>query len=307
MARAPKVTEKRVRELMASGHGSGFDEHYMPLLQIKRWNPSPMSVQVLKPVPPFERECHFFSHSEWYLALLFSWIGALIREQFPAWSWAHPHPEYGRNPTFDSELPWSEGMVAICQAAGIDHGVFVGTTIPYIWTIDLCLTLPWVKDPTKTACLVSVKPLESERYLYVDPLDRGPEKLEAERRYARALNIPYFVGDRSIFPGPLFAELEVLAEAATLPPSHPWANTLNRFLDAYGHDIPAYPLCDAITRLQKDFGASSDQSAFLLNHMLWHQIVDCDLSMPVKRTLPPRPGGKKLQAAIRTSLERGAE
>lgn len=282
MSRAPKVTWERVEALIKSGYGTGFGEHYVALLQIKRWNPSPMSVQVLKPVPPFKRKCHFFSHSEWYLALLFSWLGAYVREQFPIWPWPHQHPEYDRHPEIDAMLPWSEGMQVICRDAGIKHGVFVGTDIPYIWTIDLCLTMPWVDDLTKTCCLVSVKPLESERYLYVDPLDRGPEKLEGERRYAEALGVPYFLGDRSLYPGSLMGQLEYLADAAVLPSSHPWHSTLNRFLDAQGSEIAANPLIEICDRLRKDYHATDQQATFLLNHIQWHQYVDCDLSMPVK-------------------------
>lgn len=307
MARAPKVTWERVKALIQSGQGAGFGEDYAALLQIKRWNPSPVSVQVLKPVPPFKRKCHFFSLSEWYLALLFSWVGAHIREQYPLWPWQHPHPEYDRNPEVDATLPWSEGMQSVCRDMGIKHGSFVGTDIPYVWSMDLCLYLPWVKAHAQACCLVSVKPLESERYLYIDPLDRGPEKLEAERRYAEALGVPYFVGDRSLYPGPLFSQLEYLADAAVLPRSHPWRSTLNRFLDAQGSEIAANPLIEISDRLRKDYHATDQQATFLLNHIQWHQYVDCDLSMPVKTSMPPRPGGRMLQKTLRASIQGGCQ
>lgn len=305
MARAPKVTWRRVEESIASGMGTGFGEAYRPTLEIKRWNPSPMSVQVVKPVPPFNRLCHFFSHSEWYLALLFSWLGAHIREQYPLWPWPHRHPEYSRFPEIDATLPRSEGMEAICREAGIPHGVFVGTNIPYIWSIDLCIFMPWVECRSQATCFVSVKPLESERYLYVDPLDRGPEKLEAERRFAKQLELPYFIGDRSLYPGPIFAELEVLSEAALLPTQHPWAITLNRFLNDYQGSLEANPLSEIHDRLIKDYKASAEQATFLQHHMLWNQIVDCDVSSPIRESLPPRKGGKALRQALRKSLEGG--
>jgi hypothetical protein len=305
MGRAPKVSWDRVYSLLASGHGTGFGEDYLPPLQIKRWNPSPMSVQVLKPLPPFLRRCHFFSHSEWFLALLFSWIGALIREQYPCWPWPHQHPEYGRRPEVDTTLPWSDGMISICRDMGISHGCFVGTDIPYFWTMDLALTLPWVDNPARACCLVSIKPLESERYLYIDPLDRGPEKLEAERRYSKALGVPYFIGDRSLFPGPLFSQLEFLAASAILPDRNPLRATLRRFLDAHGNDLAIYPLSDIPARLQLDYGVTSNHATFLLNHILWHQLVDCDLSINTKNSLPPRPGGRTLRDALRASIQGG--
>lgn len=305
MSRAPKVTWDRITDETALGCGSGFGESYESLLQIKRWNPSPMSVQVVKPVPPFKRKCHFFSLSEWYLAILFSWVGALIREQYPMWNWPHQHPHYGLCPELDSTLPRSNGMEEICSDAGIKLGTFVGTKIPYIWTVDLCLTLTWIDSPEKSCTFVSVKPLESERYLYIDPLDRGPEKLEAERLYAKNLNITYFVGDRSQFPGYIFGQLENLAECSVLPHNHPWQKTLQNFLDAKGHEIAAYPLTEILRRLQKDFRASLHEATFLKNHMLWNQILDCDVSQPIRPHLPAHPGGRNLRAAIRENLQGG--
>lgn len=305
MARAPKVTWDRLKALVDSGHGIGFGEQYQPFLQIKRWNPSPVSVQVLKPIPPFKRNCHFFSHSEYYLALLFSWVGAHVREQFPAWPWPHPHPDYSRFPAFDSDLPWSVGMESICREAGIRHGTFVGTTIPYVWTFDLCVHLPWVNSSSRATSLVSVKPLNSERYLYPDPLDRGPEKLEGERRYAKQLGLPYFIGDRSLYPGPIFAELDGLAGSAMLPPQHPWSDTLKQYLDKHSGSLETNPLREIHERLMKDYKASCEQAAFLKNHIIWHQIVDCDISIPIRENLPPRNGGKALKQSIRKSIEGG--
>jgi len=123
-----------------------------------------------------------------------------LREQYPLWPWSHHHPEFGRNFADDASLPRSVGMQAICSEAGIRHGVFIGTDIPYIWTIDLCLTLPWITSPQRRSTLVSIKPLQADRYLHIDPLDRGPEKLEAERRYALQLGVHYTVGDASLYP-----------------------------------------------------------------------------------------------------------
>lgn len=307
MARKPKVSWDKINHQIAAGAGTGFGESYRPLLEIKRWNPSPISVQVVKAIPPFKRRCHFFSHSEWYLALLFAWLGAYLREQYPAWPWPHPHPEYSRLPEVDAGLPYSVGMEAICRDAGISHGVYPGTSIPYIWSIDLCLFLPWVNDVTRSTCLVSVKPLEHERYQYIDPLDRGPEKLEAERRFANQLGASYFVGDRSLYPGPLFAQLEDLADGALLPQHHRWSTTLNRFLDKHGADLAATSLDEIRERLIKDFQASPAEATFLKKHLLWHQLVDCDLSLPIRESRPVRSGGRALRATLRQSLERGPQ
>lgn len=302
MARAPKITWNRLDELIQAGHGTGHGNNYKSMWEIKRWNPSPMSVQVRKPVPPYPRVCHFFSRSEWLLSLLFSWLGALIHEQFPLWPWPHPHPQYGLNADLDARLPWSPGMEAVCASMGIKHGNFPGTSIPYIWTIDLLLTIPWAAGDLPACCLVSVKPLESERYLYIDPLDRGPEKLEGERKYARSLNTPYFIGDRSLFPGDLFGQLELLASAATLPRTNRWWPTFQRFLDRHETELSKYPPAEWIQRLQTDFGAAKNQADYLIHHCIWNQIIDLDVSLHMDFNKCPIPGGRRLKADLRKSI-----
>jgi hypothetical protein len=301
MARPPKVTQKRVDDAIAQGYGQGHGEKYKPFMQIKRWNPSPVSTQVRKAVPPFARACHFFSLSEWLLAILFSWIGALVREQYPAWPMRHPHPCYGLNPDTDSRLPWSPGMAEICRRIGISHGNFVGTNVLYVWTIDLMLTIPWARVGPG-ACMVSIKPIESERYLYIDPLDRGPEKLEAERRYASDLGIPYFIGDQTLYPRVLLGQLEWLANAASLPTTDPRRTLLQRFLQAHGPESQNYPLEETAIRLQKDLRLKTADADYLLQHCLWHQYIDVDISKRIDFRRCPAPGGRALRAAIRESL-----
>lgn len=307
MARAPKVTWDRVAAMIAAGHGSGFDELYQPILQIKRWNPSPVSVQVVETLPPFKRRCHFFSYSEYHMALLFSWAGAWIREQFPAWPWPHFHPEYARNFEHDRSLSQSPGMVKICRDANIRHGNFVGTDIPYIWSFDLCLTLPWVATPTQRTVLASIKPLDADRYQHVDPLDRGPEKLEGERRYARQLGVGYLVADRTRYLGPLFANLDLYRRAAMLPPDSPLEQAKHKLLASHAHDLQTHPIADSISIAADAFGISHSEATTLIHHCLWTQLIDCDLSRDILPSMPPRPGGRRLRQAIQDVLTRHAQ
>lgn len=303
MARAPKVTWDSVRDLIASGAGTGFDEAYRPILEIKRWNPSPASVQVVERIPPFRRQCHFFSISEYYIALLLAWAGAWIREQYPLWPWAHMHPEYSRNPADDATLPRSPGMRKICRDAGIEHGRYIGTHIDYIWSIDLCATLPWVPQPHQRTLLVSIKPLGSERYLYPDPLDRGVEKLEAERRYARQLGAGYLIGDRSLYPGALFANLDLYRSAAVIPPMHPLVKAKAELSERRLEVLQTQPITESIHFIERDLSLTTKDATFLLHHLLWTQAIDCDLSNPIVFSKPPRTGGKRLRQALRHHLE----
>jgi hypothetical protein len=304
MARAPYITDEYLKKLILGGAGMGYGEDYRPFLEIRRWNPSPVSTQVVggSAVPPFRRQGHFFSLSEWRLSLLYAWAGCWVREQFPLWPWPHPHPlaGWGNAP---SDLPQSEGLWALCRESGIDHGYFPGTRIPYFWTIDLSLILPWIEDPAQACCFVSVKPLQAERYLYVDPLDRSAEKLEMERRYAKSMGIHYFLGDRSLYPGTLLDNLDWLHKAAVIPAGHPRKAILDAYLDQHGHAMNVEPPLEWRARLQKDFGAAVDVADFLVHHCLWNQYVDADISIPLDLSQPVRSGGQALCAAVRASLQ----
>lgn len=304
MARAPRITEAYLKKLISAGAGMGHGEDYRPFLEIRRWNPSPVSTQVVggSTVPPFRRQGHFFCMSEWLLALLYAWAGCWVREQLPLWPWAHPHPLFGSAHTH-RDLPWSKGLWTLCRESGIKHGYFPSTNIPYIWTIDLALTMPWVEDPLRACCFISVKPLLSEKYRYIDPLARGPEKLEVERRYAEVMGIHYFVGDRSLYPGPLLANLDWLHKAAVLPKEHAARPILDVFLDRHGHVMAAEPPLEWRARLQRDFKVPVSAADYLVQHCLWSQYVDADLSIDLDLTRPLKPGGKGLRAAVRTSLQ----
>lgn len=304
MARAPHITEDYLKRLIKGGAGMGHGEDYRPFLEVRRWNPSPISTQVVggSAVPPFRRQGHFFSMSEWLLALLYAWAGCLVREQLPLWPWAHPHPLAGfGNAT--ANLPWSEGLWALCRKSGIEHGYFPGTRIPYFWTIDLALTMPWIEDPCRACCFISVKPLQSERYLYVDPLDRSAEKLEIERRYAESMSIYYFLGDRSLYPGELLANLDWLHKTAVIPTGHCRRSVLDAYLDRFGHAMETEPPLEWRARLQQDFGVAIEAADFIVQHCLWNQYVDADLTAPIDLSVPVRPGGRALRQAVQASLQ----
>lgn len=300
---APRTTERLLRGYVSEGRGFGHGEDYCAWIQLRRWNASPVSVQTFGALPPFRRSASFLSRSEWLLALVLSWVGCHVREQFPLWPWAHMHPLYGKWITRDSTLPTSSGTRELCRRAGISHGTFLSTSFPYIWTMDLCATLAWLPPEQQTCALVSVKPLKGELYTGdIDPIARGPEKLEVERLYAQELQLPYFVADRSVYPGHLLGNLEWLSSAAMVPATHPIANALPPFLHKHGHDLSSYPPNEWRNRFQVDFGLSAEEADIAIQHIIWHQHLDIDLSRDVNLDAAPRPGGQMLRRAIRENL-----
>lgn len=305
---APRVNVRLLESYLREGRGFGHGEWYKAFIQLRRWNASPVSVQTCGHVPPFRRRMHFLSRSEWLLALLLAWIGCHVREQFPLWPWRHQHPLYGLSPDLDASLCWSSGTLDLCKQAGIKHGVFVGTRIPYIWTADLVATLAWLPADQLGCALVSVKPLQDEEYTGdVDPLARGPEKLEIERRLASELAMSYFVADRTLFPGALLGQLELYSSAASLPVGHPAARCLLPFVERHGDQLQHLPPFEWKGRLSNDFQLSDADADLAVNHILWNQLVDVDLTREVQMEDPPRPGGRALQVALRHTLAAGGK
>jgi len=300
---APQVTWDRVASYVAE-RGTGFGESYNAFLQLKRYNASPVSVQTSGRVPPFRRRMHFLSRSEWLIALLLAWVGCHVREQLPLWPWPHHHLLYGFLPRFDTAV-LAPGTLELCKEAGIEHGTFVGTNIPYIWTIDLNAIFAWMPPDEASCALVSVKPLDGEQYSgEMDPIARGPEKLEIERRYSLRAGVSYFVADRTLWPGHLLGQLEDLSAAAYV--EEPIVVSVNRLLERRGPDMAKEPPNEWANRLRLDFDLDAEQAKRGMRHIIWNQSVDVDPSHYLDYGKVGRPGGKALIGAMRDFLQRSA-
>lgn len=297
---APRITNSLITGYLEEGRGLGHGEAYKAFIQLKRWNASPVSVQTLGQVPPFRRRMHFLCRSEWLIALLLAWLECHVREQFPMWPWAGPSPLYGFHPDLDSKQRWSSGTLALCREAGINHGCFIGTKIPYIWTMDLVATLAWLPRADTICALISIKPLQSEAYSGdVDPIARGPEKLEIERRYAQELGWPYFVADRSLYPAALLGQLELYSSAAYVPAGQIVATARDRLLNHHGESLAMLPPMEWRDRLVADHGLTADLADLAVHNIFWTQAVDVDLTREIQMEDCIRPGGRALKASLR--------
>jgi len=302
VARGQRITDDLLRSWIASGRGFGWFEGYQSWLRLNRRNASPFSTQMSGGVPPFRRMCHFWCRSEFLIAILLAWLGAWVREQVPIWPWRHPHPLSALSQDLDPLLPYCIGMEAICADAGIDHGRFIGTSIPYIWTIDIVATWPWFTPDEWASIIVSVKPVEADRFKDPDPICREVEKLEAERRYGLGAELPYFVCDRTLFPGPLLGNLEFIHKAAILPPEPAAAGVLKEFLQRHGSALQTEPPLHWSQLLQIDYRATEALATHIIHHCLWHQYIDSDLTLPLNLAVLPVPRGRAIQRALRAQF-----
>jgi hypothetical protein len=302
MARQTKITYELLDHWISLGRGFGWGESYKSWMRLDRRNASPVSTQVRHEVPPFVRKGHYFCQSEFLIALAVSWMGGSSREQVPMFPWTSTHPMLELHKELDLRLAFVEGMLDICHRLGIDHGVFVGTTIPYVWTIDLLCIGPYHTVDHPQFAGVSVKPVEADRFLDLDPICREAEKLAAEHQWHLSANLRYRITDRTAYPGPFLANLQALKSAALQPAEEADRRVLNDFLQKRGPDLQSMSAAEWCSVLRADFGAREVLAWQLAKYCIWHQLVDWDLSKPLEFERLPPAGGRVLRAHLARDL-----
>lgn len=292
--RSKVMTKKKLFEQIRLGFGQGHVSEYQPWLKIRRKNPSPTSNQVVAWMPPLGRTAHYFSRGEFHTALLFLWLGVQdLREQFPLWPIAHPHPLIGAPGSEGLAFQWSRGLLDIAAEAGIEHGVEVGTRIPYVATIDFMATVS-LNEELKLFGFSS-KPISDADE---EVKGRTQERLELERRYFDQINAGYFVTNSALVPSLMAGQLEWWLDCSTLHCAPELLPLVDRFADQLNeHDdlSVAQNVVDAAETLS----IAVDAAWLLFRHCGWIQKIDIDPSVRVLASHPIQPGGLALRSKLR--------
>lgn len=177
-----KMSQSIFGAYIKSGFGLGRMNDYKPWLRIRRRMSSPVSKQVFCNLTLRPTNHHLLSGLEYKTGLLNAWLRPReLRECFPLWPDPHPHPQSGIFSETNTRLDDSPGLQEIARAAGIKHGVFPGTKIPYVATTDLLFWVPSDMPLLKQLVFISCKPKAE-----IVSKPRVRERLELERRYANA-------------------------------------------------------------------------------------------------------------------------
>lgn len=279
------AAEKRLREHIKAGRGQGHGNSYQPWLQIsRRKTPSNSNIN-FRHLPILGRHGHFLSRNEVNIAIWLLWLGAHdLREQFPLWPFAHPHPLYGLSDMANTRLPWSRGTLAIARDLGIDHGWFVGSRIPYVATTDFMLTL--LDDGMPRALAIAAKPssLVEGR---VAAAQRVKERLALEMAYADELGISWQLMSDGDIPLALRENLELILPSALLPEKLACPNMVEDFCGGLADALRAGNTIGesrsfAIQRSQID--ENSGRAIFY--HGLWTRRLPIDLRSPMVLSQP---------------------
>ncbi len=199
------MTQGKLAHLLAAGYGSGRDEGYRAWIRVRRKLSSPVSNLHCMTSPVYARALNLLSGLEHAAANVALWLQCNeIREQHPFWPWDHPHPGRGRHPDLDKNFQVAPGLLEIAKSAGIKHGVYPGTNVPFVATIDFTLSIgSWANS---TFVHWSCKPWK----ILSDSASRGRilERIEMERLYSEAIGARHVVVDGRLFSAQLIGQLD---------------------------------------------------------------------------------------------------
>ena len=277
-----------------AGRGIGTGDKYSPWIQVTRRTYSPYSNLNVGPVPYLKRLTHFLSRGEREFALYLWWLGAEdIREQYPLWPWPHAHPEVQIALRTDARL--HPGMRAIAAEADIALRDYRGTTTADILTLDMMVTVSASVNPARLIG-ICCKP----RSIVVAglPTDRDVERIELDRRYCIAGDIPFRLAHPELLPKKLLVALDAVS------PIEPRA-ALRQFVGSAPYlkyieilQRTAYDRCawEASKEAGKRVGWSTPAEQRAFHIAIWHQHVDHDVSRGLITTRPLVAGGIALRA-----------
>jgi len=264
------------------GFGLGRMDRYKPWLRIRRRMSSAVSKQVFCNLALRPTNHHLLSGLEYKTALLNAWLGPReLRECLPLWPDPHPHPQAGIYCETNPRLDDSPGLLEIAKAAGIEHGVFFGTNIPYVATNDLTFWVPTSVHLTRQLVFISCKPK-----IEIECKPRVRERLELERRYALANGGIHRIETGEKLPLKLIDNLDWL-----LPLNKEVSQLRNSskhkdFCALVMYRAKHIPLGSAIEASRVALNLSKQEGFQYFRVGVWIHSIDIDLNFPVVMSKP---------------------
>ena len=292
------MTLNKLLKLIRAGYGQGHLHRYKPWLRVTKHDYSPVSNVGHTQSHIKGRLHHVRAKAERDSAVLIYWLGACdLRDQYPVWPWMHDHMSWGLDQQI--RLPKVPGLMEIAQQAGIDHGFYPGTGLPYVATLDLVST--WrTEDNSYHFVAHECKP---RNFVYdPDPLSRVKGRLELTRRYLKVAAVRQHLVHTEDYSRLLFVNLDTLrpfldlAQQTMIRASRDYA----MLLDHCNRWAYQQPLNEVLSELVRHTSANVRELQSLSHLALWHQDLDHDLREPLEPWDRLRPGG----VALKTQLQR---
>ena len=294
------MTLCRLYGLIVQGFGQGRNEAYKSWIRVTRSVSSPKSNLQVMLVPIVGGKLHLLAGTEYDAALLAVYLGAAeVRTQFPLWPSPSQSPLAGLHADRDCSLPVIPGLLDIAREAGIDHGTYIGTSIPFVATCDLVLRIG--APPDDRLVFWSVKPLS--KIVSGDVAIRVRERIELDRRFAVASGGGHrtIVGNEMsiALKGNLGWMMPTLSSLVTLRQSNQLGDFSGEFCDRSAH---VDTLSGCIESSGTAASLDSKQAQEVFRAAAWLGLVDVDLTRPVVMSRPPTFGGIQKAAQLRAML-----
>nr|WP_315428135.1 hypothetical protein [uncultured Albidiferax sp.] len=298
------MTLAKLARQMALGDGAGRHNLYRPWIRIRRKLSSPVSNLQVFAVPQYTRALHLLSGLEKSTANVLAWLGCReIREQFPLWPFPHHHPLIGTNREIDRQRRPVRGLLSICRAADIDHGVYPGSKIPFVATIDFLVTLgEWHSE---RLVLCSCKPHE---LLQSAPnRQRMHERIDMERLYAQEVEASHVLIDGRLFPEVLYSQLDWLRPLKEDFDFKVEKSLLQRYSEALMRVADDRPLRDAKTHAANHTSLHEPEvQETYFRAAAWMGLIDIDLSRQIRPWVPLERDRGNVKRRMRQQLLGGA-
>jgi len=279
-------------EAIREGYGQGRGDRYRTFLPVRRGRSSKVSYQHLVHLPVRRPNVHLMSKLEYRIALPACWLQPLeLREGFPLWPVSHRHPNYGWNPELDASLGYMPGLYELARQAGIDHGFYVGTKLPYVATTDLVF-LVRVED-TFRLVFISCKPSH-----VLKRSARARERVELDRIYAAAAQSRHVVATEKDVNLMLCANLEWICPLRSEVIGYGDTAVLRDFARHLQSRLDKDPIEHAVAHASRSTVRDKARAHQFFRLAAWLGLIDIDLTKPLVMSEFAHLGGWNVRASL---------
>lgn len=283
-----------VNRAIYAGSGQGRGDAFQPWMRIRRNFSSPTSYQVFDSVGIQARNHHFLSALEFHTALLVSYLGASeLRECLPLWPYDHPHPDSGLDEEADAQLGDAVGLLEIARQAGIDHGCFVGTTIPYIASIDLMFRIR--QEQVWRLLGISCKPKQ-----ITEQSTRAQERIQLDRLYCTAVDAQHMHEDGTAFNQILLKQVLWMRPLVSNLRAHQQTFRLMDFAARFDEYASERCISDAVIAAGRCTRLNREDSHIFFRLGVWLHLIDIDLTQRVQMRSQVKRGSAHVIQALKS-------
>lgn len=290
-------TQQKLRAInraIHAGYGQGRGDAFMPWMRIRKNFSSPTSYQVFDSVGLHTRNHHFLSELEFHTALLVSYLGASeLRECLAIWPYEHPHPDSGLDDDEDRRLDRVTGLIEIARHAGIDHGCFVGTTVPYIASIDLMFRIRLGR--TWRSLGISCKPKD-----IAEQSTRAQERIELDKLYCQSVGALHMHEDGSAFNPELIRQIAWMRPLVSDLRAHKGTSRLSDFCAHFDEYASDRCVSDAAISAGRRTGLNRVDAHMFFRLGVWLHFIDIDLSQRIQMRKQVKRGNTRILQSLKS-------